>query len=149
MKLSADWVSGFVDGEGYFFVGIQKHPEMSMGYQILPEFTVVQHKRDIQVLYALKKFFNCGVVRRNHADRYAYRIRRLDSLEKTCEFFLRHPLKTKKNIELRKFRKIISLMKEGKHLTKEGLLKIVDIALQMNTLNRKILENVKKELLFG
>jgi len=55
-NLEAQWVVGFVDGEGCFFVGINPHPEMTSGFQVLPEFTVVQHQRDIQLLHALKKF---------------------------------------------------------------------------------------------
>ena len=70
MTLSPDWVVGFVDGEGCFYIGINEHPEMSAGYQVLPEFRVVQHERDIQVLYGLKEFFKSGVVRKNHDDRY-------------------------------------------------------------------------------
>ena len=73
--LEAQWIVGFVDGEGCFYVGINKHPDMICGYQVLPEFTVVQHGKDIQILYALKKFFGCGVVRSNHGDRMAYRVR--------------------------------------------------------------------------
>ena len=71
MKLDTQWVTGFVDGEGCFYVGINAHSEMTAGFQVLPEFTVVQHKRDVQVLHALKAFFGCGVVRTNHGDRMA------------------------------------------------------------------------------
>ena len=89
--LEAQWVVGFTDGEGCFFVGINPHPEMTSGYQVLPEFTVVQHKRDIQILYALKNFFGCGVVRTNHADRMAYRVRDFKQLKEIIiPFFERH-----------------------------------------------------------
>ncbi len=146
MDLSPDWVVGFVDGEGCFHVSVQSHPEMTAGYQVLPEFVVVQHMRDIQILYALKKFFRGGVVRVNHADRYSYRIRKLEQLERICEFFMNHPLKTKKNVDFRKFRKIILMMKEKKHLSQEGLKEIIDLALQMNTTERPALENIKSAL---
>ena len=85
MDLSPDWVVGFVDGEGCFYVGINPHPEMGVGYQVLPEFRIVQHQRNIQVLYALKRFFRCGVVRRNRDDRYELRIRRLSCLQQVVE----------------------------------------------------------------
>lgn len=146
MKLSPDWVVGFVDGEGCFHVSVQSHPEMTAGYQVLPEFVVVQHLRDVPILYALKKFFQGGVVRVNHDDRYCYRMRKLEQLEKLCEFFLKHPLKTKKNVDFRKFRKIILMMKEKKHLTKEGLKEITNLALQMNTTERPALEKIKRTL---
>lgn len=146
MKLSPDWVVGFVDGEGCFHVSINKHPELRTGYQVLPEFVIVQHKRDIQVLYALKRFFRCGVVRKNNGDRWCLRIRKLSCLEKVCEFFTKHPLKTKKNVDFIKFRRIVHKMLRGEHLTEGGLMEIIDIALQMNTQNREALLQVKRDL---
>jgi hypothetical protein len=133
MKLDAQWITGFVDGEGCFHVGIDPHKEMTAGYQVLPEFTVVQHKRDVQVLHALKAYFGCGVVRVNHGDRMAYRVRSKEHLlEHIVPFFVRHPLKTKKNIDFKKFRQVLLMMDAGKHLTGEGIEEIRAIAEQMN-----------------
>ena len=133
-KLDAHWVVGFVDGEGCFFVGINPHSEMTSGFQVLPEFTVVQHQRDIQLLHALKRFFGCGVVRVNHGDRMAYRVRSLDHLnQKVVPFFERHPLKSKKRIDFMKFRKILQLMNRGEHLKSEGIEQIRAMASTMNT----------------
>ena len=133
-NLEAHWVVGFVDGEGCFFVGINPHPEMASGFQVLPEFTVVQHQRDIQLLHALKKFFGCGVVRTNHAERMGYRVRSLDHLmEKIVPFFEEHPLKSKKRVDFIKFRKVLLLMKKREHLTREGIEHIRSIARTMNT----------------
>ena len=146
MDLSPDWVVGFVDGEGCFHVSILRHPEMTVGYQVLPEFTLVQHERDVQILYALKRFFGCGVVRPNHGNRWAYRVRKLQCLERVCDFFTRHPLKTRKQVDLVRFRRIVHKMREGRHLTPEGLLEIVDIALRMNTGEREALLRIKKDL---
>ena len=149
MDLNADWVVGFVDGEGCFHVSLNRHEEMSVGYQVLPEFVVVQHERDVQILQALKRFFGAGVVRRNHGDRYCLRIRKLEALEAISDFFVEHPLKTKKNVDSRKFRHILQLMKQKLHLEKDGLLRIIDIALAMNTTQRPALEEIKQRLLAG
>ena len=146
MELNADWVVGFVDGEGCFHVGITRHPEMSVGYQVVPEFVVVQHTRDRQILFALKRFFGAGTVRHNHGDRDCFRIRKLESLERVCEFFLRHPLKTSKNIEFRKFRRVILLMQRNRHLCREGLLEIVEVCLQMNSQQRPALQEIRETL---
>jgi len=133
MKLDSQWITGFVDGEGCFYVGINKHPDMTTGYQVLPEFTVVQHERDIQVLYALKKHFGCGVVRRNHGDRMCYRVRGIQHLlERIVPFFVKHPLKTKKRIAFQKFRRILLMMEAGEHLTSDGLDRIGRIVSEMN-----------------
>ena len=137
MQLEAQWVVGFVDGRGCFHVGLNVHAEMSADHQVLPEFTVVQHERDIQILYALKAFFGCGVVRRNHGDRMAYRVRSQEHLlRKILPFFMAHPLKTKKNIDFLKFRDVLLLMETDGHLTREGMDAIRAIASEMNT--RKI-----------
>ncbi len=133
MKLDAQWITGFVDGEGCFYVGINPHREMTAGFQVLPEFTVVQHKRDVQVLHALKAFFGCGVVRVNHGDRMAYRVRgQKDLYEHIVPFFVKHPLKTKKNVDFLKFRHVLRLMEADVHLTTEGIGVIRKIAMQMN-----------------
>ena len=133
-NLDAQWIVGFVDGEGCFFVGINPHPEMTAGFQVLPEFTVVQHQRDVQLLHALKQFFGCGVVRTNHAERMAYRVRAVDHLnEIIIPFFEKHPLKSKKRVDFVKFRKVLQLMTKGEHLTRDGVEAIRDIASAMNT----------------
>jgi LAGLIDADG endonuclease len=139
MELDAQWIVGFVDGEGCFHVSVNPHPEMSAGAQVLPEFTVVQHQRDIQVLHALKSYFGCGVVRVNHGDRMAYRVRAHEHLsENIIPFFEKHPLKTRKRVEFIKFRDIVTLMVRGEHLTRDGVDKIRDIADQMNRKGLKI-----------
>jgi hypothetical protein len=133
MKLDAQWIVGFVDGEGCFHVGINAHPEMTAGFQVLPEFSVVQHERDVQVLHALKAHFGCGVVRVNHGDRMAYRVRSFEHLlQIITPFFAKHPLKTRKNVEFQKFRDVLLLMQKGIHLTAAGVEEIRCIAEKMN-----------------
>ena len=131
--IPSSYISGFVDGEGCFYVGINPHPEMSSRHQVLPEFTVVQHRRDIQLLHALKAFFECGVVRVNHGERWAFRVRRFEHLKAVIvPFFERHPLRSKKQVDFLKFRDVIRLMDQGEHLTHEGIEKIRALAPSMN-----------------
>ena len=136
MKLNPDWVVGFVDGEGCFFIGIQRNPTVKIGFQVIPEFRVVQHKRDIDVLHGLKSFFGFGRVCQNHDDRWEYRVRRLDHLRVVSEFFTSHKLKTKKRVDFQKFSDVLKMMEEGRHLTNDGLRDIARIATLMNTGNR-------------
>ena len=133
MNLEAQWITGFVDGEGCFHIGINPHPEMRAGYQVLPEFTVVQHERDVQILHALKAHFGCGVVRKNHGDRMAYRVRSQEHLlERIIPFFMEHQLKSKKRVDFQKFRRVLLKMEAGGHLDPEGVEEIRRIAGQMN-----------------
>lgn len=136
--LNPDWIAGFVDGEGCFHVGINKNEGVRFGYQILPELTVVQHKDDINLLYRIRSAMKCGVVRRNHGERFCWRVRDLKNLiELIIPFFEKHPLKSKKNIAFKKFARVVRLMQEGKHLTSEGFDEIQKIALEMNRKDRK------------
>jgi hypothetical protein len=131
--LNPDWLAGFVDGEGCFHVGISKHPEVKFGYQVLPELTVVQHERDIALLHRIRTFMKCGVVRRNHGDRYCWRVRDLKNLtEIILPFFEKHRLRSQKNIEFRKFSNVVRRMQKGEHLTEIGFNKILAIAYSMN-----------------
>ena len=133
MNLNAAWIVGFVDGEGCFHIGIGRHGGIGTGYQVLPEFTVVQHARDVKVLHGLKRYFGCGVVRKIHDDRMAYRVRKREHLlERIVPFFMKHPLKTQNRLEFVKFRKVLLRMEKGEHLTQEGLAAIRAITAQMN-----------------
>lgn len=144
MDIKPYWVTGFVDGEGTFYVGINKNTTMSAGYQVLPEFRVVQHQKDIKVLYALKNFFGCGVVRVNHDTRYELRIRSLDHLKNiVIPFFDQHSLVTQKKFDFLKFKKIVSLIDKKEHLDKEGIEKIIDIACKMNRKNKYKAKEIK------
>ena len=133
MRLDEQWIVGFVDGEGCFHVSINPHNEMTAGYQVLPEFTVVQHERDVQLLHAMKAYFGCGVVRKNHGDRMAYRVRGLEHLtQKIVPFFEKHSLKTQKRHDFLKFRQVLLKIQSGDHLTAQGIEEIRNIKEHMN-----------------
>ena len=146
MELAPDWVVGFVDGEGCFYVGINEHPEMKVGFQVLPEFRIVQHEKDIQVLNALKRFFRCGVVRRNHDDRFELRIRKIDCLLNVVKFFEKHSLKTRKNADFKKFARIVRWMHEEKHMTIDGLVDIIETDCTMNRSDKPKAAEILKKL---
>jgi len=139
-RLSCSWIVGFVDGEGCFHVSINRQNKMTLGWQVLPEFRVVQHQRDEQILYKLKEYFGFGSVVINHDDRKEFRVRGLDNLNKIVKFFQNNELKTFKKNDFKLFAKIIHLMNDSKHLTKEGLKNIADLA---SKTNRKIIRNLE------
>ena len=139
-RLSSTWITGFVDGEGCFHIGINRLPKMTLGWQVLPEFRVVQHQRDVQLLYRLKDFFGFGNVVVNHGDRKEFRVRGLENLQKIVNFFNKNPLQTSKKGDFEIFATVIHLMSNGEHLKKEGLEKIANLASQTN---RKVIRNLE------
>ena len=128
IKFEPQWIVGFVDGEGYFHINVAKKNTLKSEYQILPEFVISQHERDIKLLYNIKSYFNCGVVRKNNRKVPCYRVRDLNQLATIIlPFFEKHQLKTMKKVDFLKFRDVVRLMMEEKHLTQEGLDQILKI----------------------
>ena len=113
-------------------MSINRMPGMSIGWQVLPEFRVVQHQRDEQVLFKLKEYFGFGNIKKNHGDRKDFRVRGLDNLNKLSSFFKKHPLKTSKQKNFELFFEILELMNNKEHLTRKGLEKIANLASKMN-----------------
>jgi LAGLIDADG endonuclease len=131
-RLDPQWVTGFVDGEGCFHVSINKHSKMTIGWQVLPEFRIVQHSRDEAVLKQLQQVFRAGKLVVNHDTRKELRIRKLDALYGVVSFFKKYQLKTKKQKDCELFARILSLMEKKEHLTQEGLTKIAILCWAMN-----------------
>ena len=148
-KITNQWIIGFVDGEGCFHIGITKSKTMKLGYQIIPEFTIVQHKRDLALLYAIKHYFNCGIVQSNrgkkeekfnttHAPRWCYRVRKTqDLLNIIIPFFEENPLLTTKHKDFLLFKTAMNLIKQKNHLTSKGIEEIRQIK---NLMNRNRIE---------
>ena len=131
-RLDAEWIAGFVDGEGCFHVALNKLGKMTLGWTVLPEFRVVQHQRDEEVLYRIRNYFGFGKVTRNNGDRKEFRVRGVKNLRKLIEFFKEHPLQTSKRRNFDLFEEVLSMMEEKEHLRREGLDRIARIISKMN-----------------
>ena len=136
-RLDTKWIVGFVDGEGCFHISVNKLDKMTLGWQVLPEFRVVQNQKDEDVLDRICQYFGFGKITLNrkddHGTRKEFRVRGLDNLSKIVEFFKENPLQTdtkRRNFKI--FSEVIQMMKDKEHLTQEGLDKIAIMVSQMN-----------------
>ena len=130
-RLDAWWIVGFVDGEGCFYVGINKDPRRDR-WNVLPEFRIVQHRNDEQILYKIKNYFGFGSIGVNHGDRKEWRVRGKKDLNELVQFFSKHTLKTKKQKSFLIFKEIMEMIGNEQHLTKSGLRKIAFLSSRMN-----------------
>jgi LAGLIDADG endonuclease len=139
------WIPGYVDGEGCFSINLIRQPHRlnrrgyKTGFQVAHEFAVTQGASSVDRLHLLMKFFGVGNVyinKRydNHKEHmYRYCVRARKELVKTIiPFFDKYPLRTSKQENFLKFAKCMTLMETGVHLTRNGLIKIVEIAETMN-----------------
>lgn len=135
-RLGASWIVGFTDGEGCFHVSINRIPKMSLGWQVLPEFRIVQHEKDESVLHRIKNYFGFGSIKINrkdhHGTRKEFRVRGLENLNSIVNFFRDNKLNTSKIKDFEIFGEVIQLMNEKQHLTKKGLDKIAKLISEMN-----------------
>ncbi len=137
-KINPWYVAGFVEGEGTFHVALYKDVKMKTGIKVIPEFHVNQSQLRLETLKAIKRYFNCGYLKQNHAkrkedDTYVFVVRnRQDLMEKIIPFFQKYKFLSNKQKTFKLFRKIVELMNQNKHLTKSGVKMILNLAYKMN-----------------
>ncbi len=143
--INIGWITGFVDGEGCFSIGFVRQPDRpnrkgyKSGYQVSHNFVVVQGAKSRHALEQLRDFFGVGKVyinRRydNHKEHlYRYNVYdRNDLLKVIIPFFRKYPMRTTKQKDFEKFARCVEWMKNGYHLSKEGILEIASIVQTMN-----------------
>lgn len=130
----AEYISGFVDGEGCFSVSFSKRSRFLVGWETKPSFSVSQNHDRAQPLFMMQKHFGCGFMRDGKSDStLKYEVRRLDDLlEKVLPHFERYPLLSAKQSDVKLLKEICVLMKKGIHVTPSGLRKILPLAFKMN-----------------
>jgi len=138
------WVVGFIDGEGCFSVSLHRNPTTRIGWQIMPEFVVTQGQKSLEVLKKLQSFFGCGHIFVNHRhdnhkeNLYRFCVRSFVDLQrKIVPFFKEYQLQTAKSRDFEIFARIIELMQKKEHLSKSGIRKIINLAVDMNTRRKR------------
>ena len=148
MNLSNDYFIGFVEGEGMFYIGVVPSSETKSGWQVIYFFKVSQNPSGREVLENLKNKLQCGYIKENSqtdkTDRsLAFVVRDLSNLLDKIVPFFDDKLVIKKDA-FDKFKRVLTLVRQKKHLTKEGMKQILDISYSMNTQKRRF---TKKQIL--
>jgi LAGLIDADG endonuclease len=131
-----EWISGFVDGEGCFFVNIYKRKDSILGEGVKLVFKITQDERNSDLLASFVEIFGCGGIynqSKSTGNVLDFMVSGLsDITDKVIPFFLAHPLQGAKKKELADFIKVAELMKLKAHLTRDGLEQIKIIKAGMN-----------------
>jgi hypothetical protein len=118
MKLTNEWITGFVDGDGCFNIG-QMNKRLKANATLdeaIPRFRLIvsQDQRSTDVLYALKKHFGCGTVCKSGGNMMEYSItNRLHLRDKVIPHFVKYPLQTMKRIRFYEFANQLHNYMEG------------------------------------
>lgn len=126
-NLDPNWVTGFVEAEGCFFINTIKSEIYKTGYQIKLNFSIVQHIRDKILMESFVNYFNSGAVY-VETQHVTYLITKFSDIQdKIIPFFQKHPLQGYKFSDYNKFCRVGELMKNKAHLTKQGIEEIIKI----------------------
>lgn len=154
--VSDEYLYGFIDGEGCFYVGIVPTKETAFKWQVIVFFKVSQNPSGKVILDYLKTRLHAGYIKPNDSESssdksLAYVVRDFQSLFNKVIPFLEGNLVVKKK-DFEKFKKILKIINLNQHLTQQGLITIIDIAYSMNTKVRKIpkemlIKNISERIL--
>lgn len=125
-----------------FYIGIVPSRETKTGWQVIYFFKVSQNPIGKDVLEFIKTRFSCGYLKFNSrtdlTDRsLAYVVRDLPSLRDKIIPFFEGKLVIKQDA-FKKFKRVVELVSQKKHLTLDGISKILEIAYSMNTQKRRV-----------
>jgi hypothetical protein len=134
------YVTGLVEGEGCFCIALAARPKMRTGLEVRPSFSLSLNEKDRELLVDLQAFFGCGFIRESKSDRtFKFEGRSVgDLLERVVPHFERFPLRGNKAKSFRAFADVCRMIEQGDHLRRDGALRIIDIAYEMNLGKRRL-----------
>lgn len=126
------YISGFVDGEGSFNISLRKKNDYRIGWQPVLSFNVSQ--REVTVLKLMKKYFQCGIIKRRKDDLHSYDVTTPDELLTRIIPFFEHyqfiAQRKKDNFNL--FKQAVILMSQKRHLQLDGFKELLEIREKIN-----------------
>lgn len=132
------WIAGFTAGEGCFLIKITKSSTHKVGKSVKLSFTLTQHVRDKQLMTNLAQYLGCGrYVPRSKKGATShigdFLCTKFDDIYDTLiPFFKKYPVVGVKSKDFQDWCLIAEIVKNGDHLTREGLDKIIKIKAGMN-----------------
>lgn len=136
------WVTGFVDAEGSFSMSVSKSKTTAIGWTIAPSFGITLHKRDLELLNAIKNFFSVGNVS-EFGTNALFRVRSRSELKVIIDHFNKYPLQTSKSLNFIYFCEILNFLKNKVHTNISGFLKLVSL---INKLNKPLSDSLLGKL---
>ena len=126
------YLAGFADGEGCFMVVFRPRQDYKLPWKVSVCFNV--SNTDRVIIYLFKRHFKCGTVRQRRDGVYYYEVNNLNALrDNVIPFFEKFKfLSSQKKKDFSLFKKIVTLMLEGKHLTHDGIIQILTLRRKLN-----------------
>jgi LAGLIDADG endonuclease len=126
LSLDSYWLAGFTQADGCFYISIAKSKTHKTGLSVRLEFSIKQNDAlPLKLLYSKLKLGNLS---QNSSGIFCYKSSGYKTAALLINYFDKYHVFGGKYIDYLKFRKVYIKITEGKHLEKEGILKIMSIA---------------------
>lgn len=150
---SADWITGFIEGEGCFSIAIAnyvdnrprkgywncKRKKPALPLKVRPSFRINLAYTDIGALEKIRSFFGLGKIRvgrrekeKNWKPQAQFYVVAFSDLLKIKSFFEQQKFYAKKKQSFILWCEVLEMIMRKEHLTKEGVDKIIRIARKIN-----------------
>ena len=130
--IDPQWLAGLTDAEGSFLIKVTPS-KTKVGQRVQLVWQLTQDSRDAKLMVYIKELLGCGNVYKNRTW-IDFKVTKFDDIQnKIIPFFKKTCLKGIKSKDFDDFCKVAYMMKEKKHLTKQGLEQIKKIKAGMNT----------------
>ena len=132
-SIQSPWfITGFSDAESSFSILIQANSKYTTGWRIKPVFAIGLHKKDFELLKNIQSYLGVGKIHVHGKDSIQYRVDSNKDLQVLVNHFDKYPLVTAKLADFILFKKAFDIILLKKHLSQEGLLKLVGIKASLN-----------------
>ncbi|RUS23417.1 homing endonuclease [Endogone sp. FLAS-F59071] len=121
------FIAGLIDGDGSFCISFMA------GGRLKPGFHLTQHSALRDLLDKVMAYFGCGTIQDKESGVIRYQIDKFeDILNVLIPFMNSNMLHTDKAIHFQIFKEVCILIRNNPKPSKEDLLKIIDLAYNMN-----------------
>ena len=128
-----EWFAGFASGEGCFYISVTKSLTNVCGFKVQSVFQITQHIRDVRLIRSLISYLDCGKLVTSSDNKVQFRVENFsDNFEKVSKFFDNYKIRGVKFKDFKDWCLVLKLMQDQKHLTLEGINKIIKIKTGMN-----------------
>lgn len=133
-QLNPWFITGLIDGEGNFFLGVLKDNKYKTEWRVLPVFQIHMSGVDKELLYKVQTYFGVGKIRINkNTGSVIYSVSSVkDLISVIIPHFIKYPLRSAKNVDFKLWQQCIELIFNKRHLTKDGLNQIINLKSALN-----------------
>lgn len=130
------WLSGFIDSDGHFFVRLNNR-KVSCGFELVQASSDHKNRSKKDIMISLAEYFNVNLLSINKDYckgklQYAVKFSNIKTNFILIDYLSNYPLFSSKFQNYNDFKKVVNIIKNKEHKTKEGLFKIFEITKTMN-----------------